>query len=152
MPGTTAPCSGKQAFYSLKIRSNRGLPHPALQWNSVLRSWLSKLWHAYSKKEELPQIKRSMLNHHVNKEGKKLLLEREQNLSSLTQCPTEWKTFTLRFHTQVNVPQKPRVVFKNNNTNHKPPKNQRHFYIDQFLPSHTHFQGHMGWGKIVHPA
>ena len=70
----------------------------------------------------------------------------------MTQCPTEWKTFTLRFHTQVNVPQKPRAVFKNNNTNHKPPKNQSHFYTDQFLPSHAHFQGHMGWGKIVHPA
>lgn len=64
------------------------------------------------------------LNHDVNTEGKKLL-EKEQNVSSVTQCPTEWKTFTLRFHTQVNVPQKPRVVFKNNNTNHKPPKNQR---------------------------
>lgn len=86
------------------------------------------------------------------REKKTLLLEREQNLSSLTQYPAEWKTFTLRFHTQVNVPQKPRVVFKNNNTNHKPPKNQRHFSIDQFVPSHAHFQSHMGWGKIVHPA
>lgn len=153
--GNSSSLSGKQTLYTLKIRPNGGLLHRALralQWTSGLEGWLPKWCNACPKKEGLPQIKRRALNHHLNTEEKKNLLEREQNLSSLTQCPTEWKTFTLRFHTQVNVPQKPRAVFKNNNINHKPPKNQRHFFTDPFLPSHAHFQSLMGWRKIVHPA
>lgn len=153
--GNSSSLSGKQTLYTLKIRPNGGLlhrAHRALQWTSGLEGWLPKWCNACPKKEGLPQIKRRALNHHLNTEKKINLLEREENLSSLTQCPTEWKTFTLRFHTQVNVPQKPRAVFKNNNISHKPPKNQRHFFTDPFLPSHAHFQSHTGWRKIVHPA
>lgn len=88
--------------------------------------------------EGLPQRTGGTLNYLVNTEEKNVTGKGTKPFI-LTQCPTEWKTFTLGFHTQVNVPQKPNVVFKDNNANHKPPKNQRHFYIDQFLPSHAHF-------------
>lgn len=147
----TAVLEWKASPLTLKIRPNGRLLHRALQSTSGLGSWLPKWCNACSKKDGLPQIKRRALNHHVNAEKKNCYWKRSKTFHLWPSVP-EWKTFTLRFHTQVNVPQKPRVVFKNNSTNHKPPKNQRHFYTDPFLPSHAHFQGHMGWGKIVHPA
>lgn len=48
---------------------------------------------------------------------------------------------------------KPRVVFlKTITLTISHPRIRDTFPIDQFLPSHAHFQGHMGWEKIVHPA
>lgn len=80
----------------------------------------------------------------MNTEKEKLLLERKQNLSSLTQCPREWKTFTLKFHIQVNIPQSQVWFLKTITLTISHPRIRDTFPIDQFLPSHAHFQGHMG--------